>query len=174
MSQPPSHPWRQPSELDDLFLYQLACLSRTAGTMVVRLCEGGFGITRREWAMISLLAAKGPLQPSQLAEQVRLDRTRTSRTISALIAKELVQKRAIAGDGRHALVQLTASGQALYEELFPKVQLINQQLLDDVSEAQLQTLSQVFAKIGQRAEAMQQQEDFPKAERRLGRRPVKP
>ncbi len=47
MSQPPSHPWRQPSELDDLFLYQLACLSRTAGTMVVRLCEGGFGITRR-------------------------------------------------------------------------------------------------------------------------------
>ncbi len=26
--------------------------------MVVRLCEGGFGITRREWAMISLLAAK--------------------------------------------------------------------------------------------------------------------
>ncbi|MBO1997070.1 hypothetical protein J4714_14700 [Staphylococcus epidermidis] len=59
-------------------------------------------------------------------------------------------KSAIAGDGRHALVQLTASGQALYEELFPKVQFINQ-LLGDISEAQLQTLSQVFAKIGQRA-----------------------
>ncbi|MBO1997053.1 hypothetical protein J4714_14605 [Staphylococcus epidermidis] len=70
---------------------------------------------------------------------MRLDRTRTSRTISALIAKALVQKRAIAGDGRHALVQLTASGQALYEELFPKVQFINQQLLGDISEAQLQT-----------------------------------
>ena len=49
-------PWRQPSELDDLFLYHLARLMSSAGTMVVRLREGGFGITRREWRMIGLLA----------------------------------------------------------------------------------------------------------------------
>lgn len=171
MPKDPSHPWRQPSELDDLFLYHLARLMSSAGTMVVRMCEGGFGITRREWRMIGLLADKGPMQPSQLAEHAQLDRTRTSRTISGLIVKGLLQKQGIAGDGRQALIQLTAPGLALHAQLFPQVQLINQELLADISDAELQVLSQVFARIGERAALMQQQGEFPKAERRRGRQP---
>ena len=93
MTKAQRHPWRQPSELDDLFLYHLARLMSSAGTMVVRLCEGGFGITRREWRMIGLLATKGAMQPSRLAELAQLDRTRTSRTISTLIAKGLLHKK---------------------------------------------------------------------------------
>lgn len=164
-----SHPWRQPSQLNDLFLYHLARLMSSAGGMVVRMCEGGFGITRREWRLIGLLADNGPMQPSQLAAHAQLDRTRTSRTISALIAKGLLQKHGIAGDGRQALVQLSAAGLALHAQLFPLVQHINQELLGDISDAELQLLSQMFARIGAKASLMQQQGEFPKAERRRGR-----
>lgn len=174
MPKEPSHPWRQASTLDDLFLYHLARLMSSAGGMVVRLCEGGYGITRREWRLIGLLADQVPLQPSQLAEHAQLDRTRTSRAISALIAKGLLQKQGIAGDGRQALVQLSATGLALHAELFPQVQRINQALLGEISDAELQVLSQVFARIGSKAALMQQQGEFPKAERRLGRLPPKP
>ena len=72
MTKAQRHPWRQPSELDDLFLYHLARLMSSTGTMVVRLCEGGFGITRREWRMVGLLATKGAMQPSRLAELAQL------------------------------------------------------------------------------------------------------
>ena len=136
MTKAQRHPWRQPSELDDLFLYHLARLMSSAGTMVVRLCEGGFGITRREWRMIGLLATKGAMQPSQLAELAQLDRTRTSRTISTLIAKGLLHKQGMAGD---------------------------------VSDAELEVLSQVFERVRNRAALMQEQGSFPKAERRRGR-----
>lgn len=169
MSKDQRHPWRQPLQLDDLFLYQLARLMSAAGSMVVRLCEGGYGITRREWRMIGLLAEKGPLRPSQLAEHAQLDRTRTSRTISGLIEKGLLQKQSIAADRRQALVQLTSSGIKLHGQLFPQVQAINQELLGDVSDAELQMLSTVFERIGQTAAGMEQRGDFPKAERRLGR-----
>ncbi|WP_051303097.1 MarR family winged helix-turn-helix transcriptional regulator [Comamonas composti] len=173
MPQSRSHPWRQPCELNDLFLYQLARLVRSTGSMVVRLCEGGFGITRREWLMLALLADKGAMQPSQLADLAQLDRTRTSRTISALRAKGLVQKQGIAGDRRQALLSLTAEGRALHAALFPQIQRINQELLGDVSDAELELLSQLFARIRERGRAMQQQGDFPKAERRRGRMPLR-
>ncbi|WP_417284718.1 MarR family winged helix-turn-helix transcriptional regulator [Comamonas sp.] len=174
MPKEPSHPWRQASKLDDLFLYHLARLMSSAGSMVVRMCEGGFGITRREWRLIGLLADQGPMQPSQLAEHAQLDRTRTSRTISTLIAKGLLQKQGIAGDGRQALVQLSAAGLALHAQLFPQVRQINQELLGDISDAELQLLSQMFTRIGARAALMQQQGDFPKAERRRGRLTPRP
>ena len=169
MSKDSRHAWRQPAQLDDLFLYHLARLMNSAGSMVVRLCEGGYGITRREWRMIGLLADKGPMQPSQLAELAQLDRTRTSRTISGLIGKGLLRKQSMAGDARQALVQLSASGLELHSQLFPQVQAINQELLSDISDDELQILSEVFARIAARGSNMQQRGDLPKAERRRGR-----
>lgn len=169
MSKDSRHAWRQPAQLDDLFLYHLARLMNSAGSMVVRLCEGGYGITRREWRMIGLLADKGPMQPSQLAELAQLDRTRTSRTISGLIGKGLLRKQSMAGDARQALVQLSASGLELHSQLFPQVQAINQELLSDINDDELQMLSDVFSRIAARGSNMQQRGDLPKAERRRGR-----
>ena len=169
MSKDSRHAWRQPAQLDDLFLYHLARLMNSAGSMVVRLCEGGYGITRREWRMIGLLADKEPMQPSQLAELAQLDRTRTSRTISGLIGKGLLRKQSMAGDARQALVQLSGSGLELHSQLFPQVQAINQELLSDISDDELQILSEVFARIAARGANMQQRGDLPKAERRRGR-----
>ena len=40
--------------LDDLLLYRLSRLLSVAGSMVIKLCEGRFGITRREWRLIAL------------------------------------------------------------------------------------------------------------------------
>ena len=119
--------WHEPAVMEDLFLYHLARLLSAAGSMVVRLCEGGHGITRREWRMIGLLADHGPLPPSRLAELAQLDRTRTSRAVTALTAKGLVQRQTQAGDARRALVRLSEAGRALHAELFPRVQAINMQ-----------------------------------------------
>ena len=44
-----------------------------------------------------------------------------------------------------------------------------QELLGDVSDAELEVLSQVFERVRNRAALMQEQGSFPKAERRRGR-----
>ena len=38
-----------PEAANDLLMYRLNRLLAVAGSLVVRLCEGGYGITRREW-----------------------------------------------------------------------------------------------------------------------------
>lgn len=168
-----THHWRNPVVLDDMFLYHLARLQAAAGSRVVRLCEGRYGITRREWRMLGLLAEAGTLQPSQLADRAQLDRTRTSRTVTALLAKGLVWKESQAGDARRALLRLSDTGRALHAELFPQVQAINRELMDAVPEAELQAMARAFERIRERARAMDASSPPPKAPRNR-RKPATP
>ena len=115
--------------LDDLLLYRLSRLLAVAGSMVIRLCEGRFGITRREWRLIAVLASRGELGSSQLAEHAQLDRARTSKTIGSLVEKRLVSRVARAGDRRQVLLGLTESyGVAMfgtpYRNLFAFILLL--------------------------------------------------
>ena len=64
----------EPLSVDDLLNYRLSRLLASSGAMVTLLCEGRYGITRREWRMICILAAHGALSPSELAQQAHLER----------------------------------------------------------------------------------------------------
>ncbi|MGV3570886.1 MAG: MarR family winged helix-turn-helix transcriptional regulator [Ramlibacter sp.] len=160
----------QPACIDDLLLYRLNRLVSVAGSMVIRLCEGRFGITRREWRLLAVLAAEDELLSSQLAERAQLDRARTSRAITSLAAKKLVRRQAGAADRRQARVALTPEGQALYGEMFPLVCAINQALLQPVPAGDVATLDAWLDGIQQQADRLVQQAELPKADRRRGGR----
>lgn len=119
----------RPRDLDDLLNYRLSRLHAASGAPVVRLCEGRYGISRREWRIVALLAAHGALSPSALAERGDLDRARTSRAIGSLVTKKLVQRVPQPGDARRAVVALSDAGRALYDDLFPQVAEINRRVL---------------------------------------------
>lgn len=167
---PPLPRLSRPEAIDDLLLYRLSRLLSVGGAAVIRLCEGRFGITRREWRVLSLMAQYDGLLPSQLAERAQLDRARTSRAIGSLVSKQLLQRSPRAGDRRLADLCLTPAGRALHDALFPLVVGINQQLLEALAEAEVDALDTVLDRLQQRAEAIsRQQTDLPKADRRKGR-----
>src|SRR6516225_6248775 len=99
--------------LDDLLVYRLSRLLSVAGSMVIRLCEGRFGITRREWRLIATLASHGELSSSGLAEHAQLDRARTSKAVGSLVEKELIARSHPVGDRRQVLLCLTGRGRDL-------------------------------------------------------------
>ncbi len=138
---------RHPRDLDDLLNYRLMRLFAAGGAPVVRLCEGRYGIARREWRILALLASGGPLSPSALAERANLDRARTSRAIGSLGAKELVRRSSQPGDRRRAVVMLSERGQHLYDELFPQVAAINERLLSVLDDASVTALEDAIEKL---------------------------
>jgi DNA-binding MarR family transcriptional regulator len=148
---------RAPRGLDDLLNYRLMRLFALSGAPVVRLCEGRYGISRREWRIVALLAAHGALGPSELASRGDLDRARTSRSIQSLAVKKLVQRTAQPGDGRRAIVALTATGRALYDELFPQVAEINRRMLARLDEALLEPLDAALAQLTRDAAQVNQE-----------------
>lgn len=145
---------RDPQGLDDLLNYRLARLHALSGAPVVRLCEGRYGITRREWRLLALLAAQGATSPSELAERAHLDRARTSRAIGSLTTKALVHRVARQGDARRAVVRVTARGQALYDEMFPQVAAINRAVLSALDDPLLAALDEALQRLTAHAAAL--------------------
>ena len=160
----------QPAALDDLLLYRLARLTASAGGMVIRLCEGRFGITRREWRVLALLAQNPGSMSSQLAERAQLDRARTSRAVTSLVAKQLIARQAGQADRRQARLAVTPEGRALYDELFPLICGIHHELLGVLDAEQLDALDKSLQRLQSRAESMGAHADLPKAGRRRGGR----
>ncbi len=155
-----------PRSLDDVLLYRLSRLLSTAGTMVIRLCEGGFGITRREWRLIALLAQQDGVLSSQLAGRAQLDRARTSRAVTSLVAKRLVKRETGPADRREVRLTLTDAGRLLYEQLFPLVLQINRELLSVLTPAQLKAMDESLESLQAQAEGMVARAHLPKADRR--------
>lgn len=165
----PSH---RLGSINELLLYRLGRLNAQAGAIVVRLCEGGHGVTRREWGVIGHLYEQGAMAPSALAERFQLDRARTSRMIGPLVDKGLITRSAHPGNRKQALVELTAEGRALYEALMPQVKDINQRLLQGLSPAEMAQLDALLGRLHASAEALRREldDELPRAHRRLGRR----
>lgn len=113
----------------DLLNYRLNRLLSASGAMVVRLCEGRYGITRREWRVIAAVAERGTVSPSQLAEHTHLERGRTSALITQLTGKKLLERTATAADARRAEIRLTPMGRAVYDDLLPLSAAFNRQVL---------------------------------------------
>lgn len=149
-----TNPLRQPRRLDDLLNFRLHMLQAVSSAPIVRLLEGRHGITRREWRLLALLADRGPLSPSSLAEQGQLDRARTSRSIGMLVSKQLVQRVALPSDPRRAQVSLTPAGRQLYDTVFPQIAAINAQLVSALDDATVDALATAIDSLKVKAQAL--------------------
>ncbi len=141
----------EPRNILDLLNYQLYMIESASSMNVTRLCEGDFGITRREWRFLAILAASGPLSPSELAVRAGLDRSRTSKGVMGLLSKRLLSREALPGDRRRARVALTSDGEALYARAFPRVRALNLALLDALAPAEAAVLAQLLNRLRRQA-----------------------
>lgn len=161
----------QPQLLDDLLLFRAGRFVSTAGSMVVRLCEGRYGITRREWRVIALLGPlEGGLLSSDLADRIALDRPRTSRAVTSLVDKGLLLREAVASDRRQARLDLSAKGRALYEEFMPQVRAINREILEALSPEEVDRFDDMLARLHAQAQRLVAGAELPKADRWRGGR----
>lgn len=156
----------KPDAIDDLLLYRLSRLLATGGASVIRLCEGQLGITRREWRIMASLKPSGSMLSSELADHAQLDRARTSRAISSLVAKGLIDRQIVPSDQRKATITLTDKGRTMYESFFPVVVGLNQRLLQGLGNDALATLDAALTHIQSEAERLQNEAGQPKANRR--------
>ncbi|MFC5497051.1 MarR family winged helix-turn-helix transcriptional regulator [Caenimonas terrae] len=160
---------RHPQGLPDMLLYRLNRIRAVGGGMVLRYCEGQFGVTRREWVVIALLAAGGATTSSELAARAELDKSATSKAIVSLVKKGLVTRLPRPGDRRYIELALTAGGNDLYRQILPVVQEVNRDLMSGLTDAEIAVLDRLLERVGQRAGEMAGSAlSLPRADRRRG------
>ncbi|WP_439590247.1 MarR family winged helix-turn-helix transcriptional regulator [Hydrogenophaga sp.] len=143
-----------PRHLADLLLYRLYRIQVTAGRMVVHLCETDYGITRREWRILSFLAEREGVLSSQLAELAMLDRARTSRALTSLASKKIVSRQPRPSDRREVQVFLTDEGRRLYGEIYPRVAAINREIVSTLSAVECEVLDRAVDVLQAQASCM--------------------
>jgi DNA-binding MarR family transcriptional regulator len=137
-----------------MLLYLMWQVQTQAGRVVVRLCETEFGITRREWRVLAILATHEGVLSSQLADLAGLDRARTSRAVTNLAAKRLIVRTPRPGDRREVQLHLSPAGRALHKALLPRVAQINQELLSVLSSPEVHSLHNMLQRLRKQAHAM--------------------
>jgi DNA-binding MarR family transcriptional regulator len=158
-----------PRTAQDLLNYRLSRLLASSGAMVVKLCEGRYGITRREWRLIAVLAEDGATSPSELAEHTHLERARVSALITNLAEKKLLRRVPVPGDARRAEVMLTEQGKSLYDDLLPQSVRFQQEVLAALSPRERDDFELALEKLTEAAERLAATKPvMEKADRRHG------
>lgn len=135
-------------------LFQLYLAWSSANPMFVRLSEGRFNVTRREWRILATLRRFERLSASDLAHEVQLDLVRTSRTVTRLVEKGLVSRVKNSSNARSVWVCLEPAGHTIYEKMKPLVQELNELLVQDLDQQELKQLTVILQKITQRAQQL--------------------
>lgn len=166
---PPPSRLLQPNGLDDTLLYRINRLRSIGGGMVLRHCEGRFGVTRREWVVLALLETYGPVSSSDLAALAMLEKSAMSKAINGLVDKGLVSRDTRRGDRRYTVLQVTADGKTRYRQILPVVEGINHDMLSALDKDEVAQLDQFLDRILTSTLHMQElAPDLPRADRRHG------
>ncbi|SAI49989.1 MarR family transcriptional regulator [Bordetella ansorpii] len=164
-----SHPNAAQATLDDMLMYRLYQAWFQSSPVFVRLCEGRFGITRREWRVLACAVEHGPMTSADLAATAKLDLARTSRTLGVLCEKGWLRRVQEGDDRRVVQVEATDGGHDCYDALMPEVQRLNDLLTQDLTADEVAQLRTLLARVEQRGLAMSQQNLVSeKASRRSG------
>ena len=137
----------RPGGLADMLLYRLNRLRAVGGGVVLRLCEGRFGVTRREWVLLALLQGSGPISSSGLASRADLDKSATSKAVVSLVVKGLVQRSPRPGDRRYADLDLTAAGRTLFDRMMPVMKDINAHILGVLDDGEIAVLDELLDRL---------------------------
>ncbi len=143
-----------PASIFDLLNFRVSEFFSVSGSLVTRICEGEFGVTREQWQFIALLAVLGPLSPSELARRATVDRSQGSKTLRELLSKQLIFREHLPGDRRRARVGLTDAGHALYARVFPRVVEIHRATLSALDDVEIAVLARCLGKIQEKVEAV--------------------
>ena len=160
----------RPEGLTDMLLYRLNGIRAVGGGAVLRLCEGHFGVTRREWVLLALLHGSGPISSSGLAARANLDKSATSKAIVSLVRKGFVRRSPRVGDHRYADLDLTVEGRTLFDRMMPVMKSINAHILGALDSREVALLDGLLDRLQDSVnEMVGELTTWPAADRRRGR-----
>jgi MarR family transcriptional regulator, 2-MHQ and catechol-resistance regulon repressor len=116
-----------------------------------RICCHDISVT--QCYALETLVDHGPMRLSALAERLFLDKSTTSRVVSTLVRKGLVDQRADNRDGRATTLSATRQGRSLCTRITDDLIEQQKQLLQDLAPAIRTGVVEVLRRLAQAADA---------------------
>ena len=125
----------------------LAFIDNKLSAHAAKLYKDQFNTTLTEFRILTMLAAEPNINAQRIIELIGLDKAGVSRTIKQLHEKALLTVTPDPQDLRSNTLQLTASDQALYDEVLIAAQEREQKLLAEFNHMEIENLIYLLNKL---------------------------
>lgn len=146
-------------QLESFFPYLVRIYYRAVSRAVTSIYERDYGLTVSEWRAMAVLGNDQPLSAGEIVTRSSIDKVRVSRAIAGLTKAGYLERRVDEDDRRKVALQLTRSGQAVFEELVGKVLLLEDQMLAGLSNDEKEQLINLMARVRANAQALEPDEE---------------
>ncbi|NVK18317.1 MAG: MarR family transcriptional regulator [Methylocystaceae bacterium] len=138
-------------QLESFFPYLVRIYYRAVSQSVSNIYEREYNITVSEWRAMAVLGNEQPLSAGEIVKRSSIDKVRVSRAIAGLTKAGYLERRVDENDRRKVALQLTRSGQLVFQDLVAKVRQLEEELLAGLSEDERDQLRNLMAKVRKNA-----------------------
>lgn len=135
----------------DLFRFAPFRLNRLAAEVSAALASEyreRYGLDIPEWRVLATLGFRHePCSAQYVAHCTRTHKSTISRAVTTLLERRLIERVENADDRREFRLRLTRKGKALYEELIPRLQRKERDIMSCLSDQERKTLDRLMGKI---------------------------
>ena len=108
---------------------------------------GRYRLTTKEWKILSIIAAYGPLTPAEIRRRSTQDKSTISWSIKRLEQRAFLVKKPALGDGRTFQVALGKAGWAYYDAIVPKARALERDVLKALTPVELKEFRRLVEKL---------------------------
>lgn len=130
----------RPLELDQFLPFRLSVLGNRLTRAVARVYAERFQLSAPEWRTMAVLGRYGATSAQDVVERTAMDKVRVSRAVARLLASGRITRRADDKDRRRAILDLTAAGRAVYDQIVPLVLAVEAELVAELTAEERATL----------------------------------
>ncbi|MDB5683420.1 MAG: MarR family protein [Sphingomonas bacterium] len=116
-----------------------------------------FGLSELEWRVMAQVGEHQPLSLNDLAELLSVDRGQLSRTVKAMVEKDLLTRKRRPG-GPAIVIQLSANGGDVHARMLTLANARNASLAGDISPAEIADVSRILDVLVENAHALLERE----------------
>lgn len=117
-----------PFRLEAFLPYRLSVTANRMSRAFARAYGTRFGLGIPEWRVMAVLGTGGPMTAGGVVERTAMDKVKVSRAVAALEVKGHLARRPHPEDRRSALLELTAAGRRVFEQIVPLARALEAEL----------------------------------------------
>ena len=134
-------------ELERFLPYRLSVLSNRISQDIARLYAERFGLGITQWRILAVLGRYPDLSATQVAERTAMDKVAVSRAVAGLLEAGLLRRRAHGADRRRSVLELSARGYRVFDEVAPLALAYERRLLAGLDPADRAALHHLLDKL---------------------------
>ncbi|HEX2635413.1 MAG TPA: MarR family transcriptional regulator [Bradyrhizobium sp.] len=124
-----------------------------------------YGLDIPEWRVLATLGFRNDACSAQyIAHCTRTHKSTISRAVTALLARQLVERVENAHDRREFQLRMTSKGRALYQHLIPRLLRREQEILSCLSAEERRNFARLLGKIEKSMKLVQTSKEASRAE----------